>query len=130
MALPDETVTPVTGAPAQGRGASLAERIRDRWKTPVVTEEARGEDAKGPRSPWREDLPSPRCVIGDYKDGAARYGEGAWLIAGAYWAVSALPLAFNQLMAAGHVASQRPGRFWVFVVLVPALFTVCLLVFS
>jgi hypothetical protein len=129
VVLPDETPK-AAGETTPDRRQSLAERVRERWKTPVVTEETRGQPAKGARSPWREDLPSPRCVFEDYRDGARHYGDGAWLIAGAYWAVSALPLAFNQLMAAGHVASQRTGRFWVFVVLVPALFTVCLLVFS
>jgi hypothetical protein len=127
VAQPDQTPD-LSEAPV--RSPSLAERVRERWKLPVATEDTRGHAARTPRSPWREDLPSPRCVLEDYRAGAAHYGEGAALIAAAYWVIAAVPLAFNKACATGHIASQRPGRFWVFVVLVPALFTVCLLAFS
>jgi hypothetical protein len=126
VAQPDDTVKPAE-APAQGRGTSLAERVRDRWKTPVATEETREQPAAHARSPWREDLPSPRCVRDDYRAGAAHYSAGGGAVA--YWVISAIPLAVNMLAAAGHIVSQRPGRFWA-AALAVALFTVCLLAFS
>ena len=128
MAQPDDTVKPAE-APAQGRGVSLAERVRERWKAAPVTEETRNQPSRAARSPWSEDHPSPRCVWQDYRAGAAHYGEGARVVALGYWLISALPLAFNMACAAGHVASVRPGRFWAgFLVIV--IFTVCLLAFS
>lgn len=127
--LPDQTPEARSEAPPQGRGASLAERVRERWKTPVATEETRDRPAAHARSPWREDLPSPRCVRDDYRAGAAHYGNGAKVAALIYWAVSAIPLAVNMLTAAGHIASQRPGRFWG-AALAVAIFVVCLLAFS
>jgi hypothetical protein len=128
VAQPDDTQKPDEALP-QARGTSLAERVRERWKAPAVTEETRDQPVRAPRSPWREDLPSPRCVLEDYRAGALHYGEGAWLIALGYWAVSAVPMAWNMAAAANHVASQRPGRFWA-VVAVLTLLTVCLLAFS
>jgi hypothetical protein len=128
VAQPDGTPTPAELLP-QGRGTSLAERVRERWKAPVPTEETRDRPAAHARSPWREDLPSPRCVWDDYRAGAAHYGGGGKAVALIYWAVSAIPLAVHMLAAAGHIASQRPGRFWA-VALATAIFTVCLLAFS
>jgi hypothetical protein len=123
--LPDQT--PDLGSEeAPQRVPSLAERVRERWGKPVATEETRDHPATGPHSPWREDLPSPRCVLEDYRAGAAHYGEEAWLYAAAYWVISALPMAWNMAAAANHVASQRPGRWWA-AALVLALFTICLL---
>jgi hypothetical protein len=125
--LPEQT--PDRSEQAPQRAVSLAERVRERWGKPVPTEETRGQAAGGPRSPWREDLPSPRCVLEDYRAGAAHYGEGAWLYAAAYWVIAAVPLAFNKACAAGHIASQRPGRWWA-AALVLALFAACLLIFT
>jgi hypothetical protein len=68
-------------------------------------------------------------VRDDYRAGAAHYGNGAKVAALIYWAVSAIPLAVNMLTAAGHIASQRPGRFWG-AALAVAIFVVCLLAFS
>jgi hypothetical protein len=127
--LPDETPD-LRSDEAPQRVPSLSERVRERWRVPVANEDTRDHPVKGPRSPWREDLPSPRCVLEDYRAGAAHYGEGAWLYAAAYWLIAALPLAFNKACAAGHIASQRPGRWWVFCVLVPGLFIICLLAVS
>jgi hypothetical protein len=122
-----ENGQPMEEAPA--RAPSLAERVRERWKLPVPAEDTRENATRTPRSPWREDHPSPRCVWDDYRAGAAHYGQEAALIAAVYWAIAAVPLVFSMAMSAGHVASQRPGRFWA-AVLVVALFTICLLSFS
>ena len=123
---PDRDVKPGE-APVQ---KSLADKIRERWGRPVVTEETRGEDKpRGSRSPRTEDLPSPRCVWEDYRAAAAHYGENALLASAAFWVVSVIPLAWNMIAAANHVASQKPGRFWAFT-LTAALIVIVLIVFG
>lgn len=104
-----------TGAtPAREDSTTLMQRFRAWRAAPVLTEDTRPGLRKGKRArtPWAEDLPSPRCVLEDYRDGARHYGGEAAPVTWGYWVMAIVPLLFNKLMAAGHVGSQRPGRFW------------------
>ena len=92
---------------------SLLQRFQARRKAPVTTESARpAATGQLARTPWREDLPSPHCVLEDYREGARHYGGEAAIAVWAYWTVAFIPLCFNKVAAACHAVSQRPGRFW------------------
>ena len=146
MTLPDETTNhnhnaelhpgPVStrsgdarDARASGQSTSLADKVRERWKVPVPTEDTRTQAHRPPRSPWTEDYPSPRCVLQDYREAAVHYGGEAAGIRWLYWAIAVVPLAFNMGFAAGHFGSQRPARFWG-TALAVSLFVIGLLVFT
>ena len=109
---------------------SLPQKFRARRNAPVVTESGRpAATGKLARTPWREDLPSPHCVLEDYREGARHYGGEAAIVVWIYWLVAFIPLGFNKLAAACHVGSQRPGRFWG-TALIVIMFAVSLYVFG
>lgn len=107
-----ESLPPVTDEPNY-----VAVRNRRGKRPPVAHESDDPEEHRG-STPFTEDPPSPRCVLRDYAEGAAHFGHDAPALAAAYWVFAVIPLAVHMLAAFPlHQATQRPGRFWVCVLI-------------